>query len=66
MEAALVRIMKSRKTLSHQSLIAEAMEHCRRMFEPLPKALKTRIERLIETEYLRRDDDDSNLLHYVP
>jgi cullin-4 len=30
-----------------------------------PSDLKKRIESLIEREYLERDDDDSNMYHYV-
>lgn len=62
-DAAIVRIMKTRKKLSHQQLLSEVFSQLR--FTAKPADLKKRIESLIEREYLERDDEDSNLYHYV-
>ncbi|KAJ3218002.1 Cullin-4A [Dinochytrium kinnereticum] len=62
-DAAIVRIMKSRRKLSHQLLIAELFDQLK--FPIKPQDLKKRIESLIDREYLERDPDDSASYHYV-
>lgn len=63
--AAIVRIMKSRQTITHNDLLAELIKQLRNRFQPLTLLIKQRIEDLIEKEYLKRDDDDRALYHYV-
>jgi cullin 3 len=64
-EAALVRIMKSRKTLSHNELIAECTRLLQARFLANPLVIKKRIESLIEREYLARATDDRKMLTYL-
>jgi len=64
-EAALVRIMKTRKTLEHQKLVLEASTQLMRHFKPDPKQIKKRIEDLIHREYLERDPNSPNLYKYL-
>ncbi|XP_063729790.1 cullin-3-A-like [Symsagittifera roscoffensis] len=64
-EAAIVRIMKSRRQLVHNQLVSEVTEQLKSRFKPIPQVIKKRIENLIERDYLARDRDDSTLLHYV-
>ena len=52
-EASVVRIMKARKTLHHQELMAETMRQLT-LFKPNPRDIKIRIESLIERAYLER------------
>lgn len=56
-DAALVRVMKSRKELKHQELIVEVMRLVKNRFEPKVSLIKERIGELIELEYIRRTDD---------
>ncbi|CAG2107483.1 unnamed protein product [Medioppia subpectinata] len=64
-EAAIVRIMKARKRMSHASLVAEVTEQLKTRFLPSPVVIKKRIEGLIEREYLARTPEDRKLYTYV-
>lgn len=64
-EASIVRIMKTRKSLEHQKLILEASTQLMRHFKPDPKQIKKRIEDLIAREYLERDTANPNLYKYL-
>ncbi|KAJ4827943.1 Cullin-1 [Turnera subulata] len=64
-DAAIVRIMKSRKVLSHQNLVSECVEQLSRMFKPDIKAIKKRIEDLISRDYLERDKENPNTFKYL-
>lgn len=58
LEAVIVRIMKARKVLAHNQLLEEINRQVSNRFNPSPSAIKSRIESLIEREYLKRDDGD--------
>ncbi|XP_014681402.1 PREDICTED: cullin-4A-like [Priapulus caudatus] len=62
-DAAIVRIMKTRKTLSHTLLVSELYEQLK--FPVKPGDLKKRIESLIDRDYMERDKDNSNMYKYV-
>uniref|UniRef100_A0A0D9Y8K8 Cullin family profile domain-containing protein n=1 Tax=Oryza glumipatula TaxID=40148 RepID=A0A0D9Y8K8_9ORYZ len=64
-DASLVRIMKSRKVLGHQQLVAECVEQLSRMFKPDIKIIKRRIEDLISREYLERDSENAQTYKYL-
>ncbi|CAJ1352614.1 unnamed protein product [Effrenium voratum] len=63
-EAAIVRIMKMRKTLNHQQLVTEVLTQLA-FFKPNPKLVKQRIEHLIEREYLERDKNQASVYRYL-
>ena len=63
-DAAVVRIMKARKTMQHQSLVGEVLSQIR-VFMPDAKAVKKSIESLIEREYLERDAEEPGLYKYL-
>ncbi|KAK4264654.1 hypothetical protein QN277_025800 [Acacia crassicarpa] len=66
-DAATMRIMKSRKVLGHQQLVLECIEMLSsRTFKPNPRVIKIRIDNLISQDYLERDPDDSNTYRYLP
>ena len=58
-DAAIVRVMKTRKTLSHKLLVAELLQQLK--FPIRQSDLKKRIESLIDREYLERDEDNANV-----
>jgi len=62
-DAAVVRIMKTRKTLLHSLLVSELYNQLK--FPVKPIDLKKRIENLIERDYMERDKEKNNLYHYV-
>lgn len=64
-EAAIVRIMKTRKTLDHNNLTAEVTKQLSGRFPATPQMIKQRIESLIEREYLERSPTDRRVFHYL-
>ena len=64
-EAAIVRVMKSRKEMEHNSLIAEVTSQLTSRFLPHPNVIKKRIESLIEREFLERDKDNYRNYKYL-
>jgi len=64
-EAAIVRIMKARKKMTHSNLVAEVTDQLKSRFLPNPLLIKKRIESLIEREYLARTVEDRKIYQYV-
>lgn len=64
-EAAVVRIMKFRKELEHNNLIAEVTKQLQSRFFPTPQLIKKRIESLIEREYLEKSEENERLYKYL-
>ncbi|XP_056295831.1 cullin-4B [Pseudoliparis swirei] len=62
-DAAIVRIMKMRKTLSHNLLMSEVYNQLK--FPVKPADLKKRIESLIDRDYMERDKENPNQYNYM-
>ena len=62
-DALIVRIMKSRKTLTHNQLMADVFTQI--AFPVKPADIKKRIATLIEREYMERDKDNAAVYNYV-
>lgn len=66
MDAAIVRVMKSRQVLSHENLLVEVTKLLRARFTPSPDAFQERVDKLIEKEYMEKDANNPHLYRYVP
>ncbi|KAL7442359.1 hypothetical protein ACHAXM_008346 [Skeletonema potamos] len=62
-DAAVVRIMKARKTLDHRALMGEVMTQLK--FPASASDIKKRIETLIEREYMERIEGDRSKYKYL-
>nr|CAG8491130.1 12084_t:CDS:10 [Entrophospora candida] len=62
-DAALVRIMKMRKSLTHNEIVTELLGQLK--FKAMVSDIKKRIESLIDRDYLERDPDDSSVIRYL-
>ncbi|XP_075243369.1 cullin-1-like [Convolutriloba macropyga] len=64
-QAAIVRIMKMRKRLNHNSVVQETIEQVRTRFQPSVASIKKEIDALIEKEFLKRAENERNVYEYV-
>lgn len=58
-------MMKDRKVLQHTDLVNEVIRQLSSRFLPKPAMIKKAIERMIEKEYLERDENDRRTLRYM-
>lgn len=60
-----MRILKARRVLDHNSIVAEVTQQLSARFSPSPAVIKKRIESLIDREFLERDPNDRRVYRYV-
>ncbi|KAJ7770835.1 Cullin family-domain-containing protein [Mycena maculata] len=65
LDAAIVRIMKAKKEMKYEKLLNATVDAVKSHFIPDVKTIKERIDKLMEQEYVRRDDDKPQMLFYV-
>lgn len=65
LDAAIVRIMKGKKQMKFEELKNQTVSAVSKHFLPEVAIIKARIDGLVEQEYIRRDEDDMTILHYV-
>jgi hypothetical protein len=63
-QATIVRIMKSHKTIAHKDL-ANAVLSQLVSFHPLLTDIKRNVDLLIEQEYMERDPQDQTIYRYI-
>jgi hypothetical protein len=59
------RVMKASKTMKQTMLIQEACKQLSVLFQAHPPFVKKRMEDLIDREFMRRDEDNPGILHYI-
>lgn len=64
LQAAMVRVMKSKKVLDHNNLIAEVVNEVKGKFKVEMTKMNACIENMIEKEYMDRDPDDDKKYLY--
>jgi hypothetical protein len=64
-DATIIKRMKTHKRMDMNELITEVLGSLS-MFQPDPKLIKQRIEKLIQDEFLARDEESKNILVYLP
>ncbi|XP_035234152.1 cullin-5-like isoform X1 [Stegodyphus dumicola] len=64
-QEAIVKILKMRKRVTNAQLQTELVEILKNLFLPSRKMMKEQIEWLIEHKYMKRDDDDIRVFHYM-
>ncbi|XP_069703724.1 cullin-2 isoform X1 [Periplaneta americana] len=65
LQAAIVRIMKSRKVLRHNALIHEVLSQSKVSFAPSISMIKKCIEALIDKQYIERTPNSADEYSYV-
>ena len=65
LQAAIVRVMKARKTLQHSLLIAAVVDMAKSRFSPNVSLIKKCVEQLIDKGYLERAADQKGVYNYL-
>ncbi|PRP88079.1 cullin-2 [Planoprotostelium fungivorum] len=65
LQAAIVRVMKARKSSTHNSLVQDVIVQAKNRFQPSVQMIKKCIEHLIEKEYLERVEGETDKYNYV-
>ncbi|CEP03044.1 unnamed protein product (mitochondrion) [Plasmodiophora brassicae] len=64
-QAAIVRILKRAKSIQHDDLVDEVVALLQR-FRVTHKAVASRIQYLVENEFIERDGKDPDMYHFIP
>ena len=65
LDAAIVRIMKAKKEMTYEQLKAATIDAVKNHFSPQVEVIKSRIDSLLQAEYMERSPHDRNLFLYV-
>ncbi|CAI8030235.1 Cullin-2 [Geodia barretti] len=64
-QAAIVRVMKARKSLKHNQLIEETIQQVKSRFTPSVAMIKKCIEILMDRQYLERQETARDTYDYI-
>lgn len=62
-QAAIVRVMKARRSIAHQLLVVEVIEQLKTKFTPGHSDIKKQVDVLIDKEYLERGEDGKTYVY---
>ncbi|KAF8288793.1 putative cullin 3 [Trypanosoma cruzi] len=65
MDAAIVRIMKSRRSLRYYELFDLTVQQLSKQFVPRPRSVKMQVEDLVCRGFLRRSEKDTSVFEYM-
>ncbi|RIB08915.1 Cullin [Gigaspora rosea] len=65
LQASIVRVMKSRKSLTHPLLVQEVINQAKSRFNPNMPMIKKCIEQLLEKQYIQRSKDNRDEYVYI-
>jgi cullin 3 len=64
-EAAIIKVMKARRTIDNQTLQQETVKLLITKFNPDAAQIKVRIEQLIVRGFIERDESDKRIFKYI-
>lgn len=64
-EAAIIKVMKARRTIDNQTLQQETVKLLISKFNPDAAQIKVRIEQLIVRGFIERDENDKRIFKYI-
>ena len=64
-QLVIVRLMKMRKELSHNDLIAQAMQQLSKISSSNVSKIKNSIDTLIDKEYMKRSTKSLDMYEYI-
>ncbi|OMJ27865.1 Cullin-1 [Smittium culicis] len=64
-QAAIVRVMKTQRSLNHSILVTEVINQLKSRFNPKILDIKKAIDSLLDREFIERDSNKSDIYNYV-